>query len=210
MWKLIEEDGLKYFRLDFKNIVFLYSTRVGPELFLGRFKPIFLKQIHSSIIIDVDKEFSDTGDGLITSGDKPIGVKVADCLPVYLFNKDKIAILHCGWRSIAGGILGNVRKIMKDYQYVLGACIGPCCYEIKDDVASIFDKKFPGGLIKEKGRIFLDLKKTVFQELGADKIVADLNYCTCCNTDYFYSHRRGDKGRNYAVIFSLTFNQNRL
>lgn len=203
MWKLIKEPDVKYFQFIFKNRLFLYSTKWGTEKFLERFVPVMLNQIHSDIIIDIDKENNMVGDGLITSLNKAIGVKVADCLPVYLFNDEKIAVLHCGWRSIMGGIVKKVKVILQDYQYCLGAAIGPCCYEVKSDVVLPFSQKYPEAVVERGNRIFLNLKKAVIQELGADRCLANLDFCTLCNEEYFYSHRRGDKKRNYAVLTSV-------
>ncbi|MEO0129307.1 MAG: polyphenol oxidase family protein [candidate division WOR-3 bacterium] len=200
MWKLIKEPDLKYFKFIFEDKVFLYSTKFGTEKFLEKFKPIMLKQIHSDIIVDIDDEKKTTGDGLITSGNQCIGVKVADCLPVYLFSKNRIAILHCGWRSIIKGILKKAKDILIDYKYVLGASIGPCCYEIKSDLESLYQNHYSEALIKKNYKIYLNLKKAVIIELGEKNLVADLDYCTYCNTLYFYSHRRGDKARNYAAF----------
>jgi len=195
MWKLIEEPDVKYFQIIFDDKIFLYSTKIGAEKFLKKFSPIMLKQIHSNIIIDINKEQKIIGDGLITSGNKSIGVKVVDCLPVYLFNAEKIAILHCGWRSIIKGIVKKAQDILEDYKYCLGAGIGTCCYEVKSDVAELFYQRYPSAIKKKNNKIFLDLKKTVIQELGAERLFADLNYCTYCHTEYFYSYRRGNRKR---------------
>lgn len=203
MWKLIEKQNLKYFQLTFDNKLCLHSTKLKTEEFLKRFSPIMLKQIHSDIILDIDSENDGVGDGLVTSANKSIGVKIADCLPVYIFNDKKMAILHCGWRSIIKGILKNVKEIFKDYRYVLGACIGPCCYEIKFDVASLYHLKYQDSIIYRNNKIFLDLKKAVIIALGESNLLADLNYCTYCNSEYFFSHRRGDKEKNYAVLIKV-------
>ncbi|MCX7994162.1 MAG: polyphenol oxidase family protein [candidate division WOR-3 bacterium] len=199
MWQLIEDENLKYFRCEFENKIFLYSTKVGTQKFLYTFKPALLTQIHSDIIVDIDTDTKTTGDGLMTSS-KSIGVKVADCLPVYIFSQEKIMLLHCGWRSIIRGILAKALTIMREYKYVMGACIGPCCYEVKNDVARLFSEKYPEAVIRKYNKIYLDLKKAVLQELGKENLIAELNYCTYCNPDYFYSYRRGDRERNYAVF----------
>jgi YfiH family protein len=200
MWKLIEEPDLKYFQFNFEDKVFLYSTRYGTDKFLEKFKPVMLKQIHSDIIVDIDKEQKTTGDGLITSADKCIGVKIADCLPVYVFSKERIAILHCGWRSIIKGILKRGQEILGDYRYVLGAGIGACCYEVKSDVSALYYENYPEAVIEKNGKIYLDLKKAVITALGRKNFIADLDLCTFCNLEYFYSHRRGDNTRNYAAL----------
>lgn len=203
MWKLIEESGLKYFQFEFDNKVFLYSTKSGIDRFLEKYQPITLKQIHSAIIVDIDNESKVYGDGLVTSKNKPIGVKIADCLPVYIFSNNKIAVLHCGWRSIIKGILTEAVNILNDYQYVLGAGIGPCCYEVKSDVARLYAGRYSESLIHRDDKIFLDLKKTVIKELGSKNLIADLDYCTKCTQEYFYSYRRGDRERNYAILMRV-------
>ncbi len=201
MWQLIEEPGLRYFKFDFEDKQFLYSTIVGTEKFLERFAPVVLKQIHSSIVVNVDKEQAISGDGLMSNGLKPIGVKIADCLPVYLCDNEKIMVLHCGWRSIIKGIAKKAKGSLKGYKYCLGASIGSCCYEIKSDVAEVFHQQYPSTLIYKKNRIFLDLKSAVIEELGRESCIGNLDYCTYCHPEYFYSFRRGDKGkRNYAVL----------
>lgn len=208
MWKLIEQDGLKYFRFEDKEGVFLQSTRHGEEIFLEKFSPRFLKQVHSDIIIDIDavtagatdKAIREFGDGLLTGTRQAIGVKVADCLSVYLLSQERACILHCGWRSIIKGIAEKAKLSMGNYRYCFGACIGPCCYDIGKDVVEQFTKKYPQAVKYRNKKYFLDLKKAVAAELGVQCLVGSLDYCTKCNPDHFYSYRRGDKQRNYAVV----------
>ncbi|OGC42652.1 hypothetical protein A2Y85_01760 [candidate division WOR-3 bacterium RBG_13_43_14] len=191
-----------FYQLEIPGAIMMYSTKKGNALFNRRFKPIFQKQVHSHNITNIDENAPVTGDGLISSRkDVCLGLKVADCLPVFLFNEKKICAIHCGWRGIASGIADQAKRFMIDYQYVLGASIGPCCYEIKPDVEKIFADHDPGTIQKRNGRVFLDLKTAVIGVLGRDKLIADLPWCTKCRNDIFYSYRAGDKEhRNYAVI----------
>ena len=39
-------------------------------------------------------------------------------------------------------------------------------------------------------------------ELGERDKLASLDLCTKCHPEYFYSYRRGDKKRNYALIMN--------
>jgi hypothetical protein len=180
----------------------LYSTIHAPDEFLARFKPVVLKQVHSDIIVDVDREPAGVGDGLTTARKNVgLGIKAADCLPVYLFSAGRICVIHCGWRSIIKGIPRRAARLMGDFSYVLGACIGPCCYEIRDDVAELFARDLEPALDRRRGKIFLDLKKCLTMILGEEKFAASLDYCVKCHPELFFSNRGGDKGkRNYAVI----------
>lgn len=163
-------------------------------------EPIFLKQIHSASIIDVDAQTTLKGDGLTSARERALGIKVADCLPVYLFSPKRITLIHCGWRGIIAGIAKNAKKVMNDFSYVLGASIGPCCYEIKEDVAGLFKQNHNEALLVRNAKKYLDLKTAVIKDLGPERMLASLNLCTKCHPEFFYSHRRGDTQRNFALL----------
>ncbi len=201
-WKLISREDTRFYQLEASGAIMACSTRIGDAAFLKHFKPIFQKQVHSAIINDVDENAPTSGDGMISGlQDVCLGIKVADCLPVFIFNDRKICVIHCGWRGIAGGIAVTAKEMMIDYQYALGASIGPCCYEIRSDVANAFAAHAPGAVTKMGDRTFLDLKTAVINILGREKLIADLAMCTKCRNDIFFSCRAGDgENRNYAAM----------
>ncbi len=201
-WELIKDDNTEFFQFKSDNRLMLYSTKSNEERFLERFKSIFLKQIHSDIIIDVDKDSARVGDGLLTQrSNLALGVRIADCLPVYLFNETKICIIHCGWQGIIKGIAKRAKRFMDNYKYVLGASIGSCCYEVKEDIARLFTQQYENAVIRRNRKYFIDLKGAVIEDLGEEKLIASLDFCTKCHPAYFYSYRRGDKNkRDYAII----------
>ncbi|MBN2621099.1 polyphenol oxidase family protein [candidate division WOR-3 bacterium] len=179
-----------------------FSVGADQERCVKIYSPTFLKQIHSATIIDLDEDDSRIGDGLLTRDlKKTMGIKVADCLPVYMYNNTAMCIIHCGWRGILGGIARKARRIMRTYRYVLGACIGPECYEVKQDVTGRFTEEYPAAVKEHDGCYFLDLKKAVIQDLGQAALIADLDLCTKCHPEFFFSYRRGDREkRNYAIM----------
>jgi purine-nucleoside/S-methyl-5'-thioadenosine phosphorylase / adenosine deaminase len=193
---------MKYFEAEIEGCRLLNSTVSATDEFLDRWRPAIIKQIHSDIIVDLDRDPARIGDGLTTRrGNVGLAVKAADCLPVFLFSADRIAAIHCGWRSIIKGIVQKAAGLMGDYRYAFGASIGPCCYDVQADVADLFAGQFPDALELREGRNFLDLKKCARRILGEDRLAADLDLCVKCHPEYFFSHRRGDRGkRNYAVI----------
>jgi len=205
-WQLIEQENIKYFQFKWRNNLAIYSTRYGEDKFLRNLEPVFLKQIHSDIIINLDSSNNRIGDGLILQKKNIVpGLKIADCLPVYLFNDKKICIIHCGWKSIIKGIAKKAEELMGAYKYCLGASIGPCCYEVKQDVVDLFNKKYKNVIVLKDQKYFLDLKSAVIEDLGNKDLLASLDLCTKCHPEYFYSYRRGDdKKRNYAVIITGT------
>jgi YfiH family protein len=134
----------------------------------------------------------DHADGQLTSlAGLGLGVLVADCLPVALVAPGRAAMLHCGWRPLAAGI---VEKALASFDEPPVAAIGPgigsCCYEVGDEVLAEFADL--DGVAD--GRM-LDLRMVAHRKLEAAGVtrIEDVDLCTFCRPDLFFSHRR-DKG----------------
>ena len=65
-------------------------------------------------------------------------VFVADCLPVALSGPGGVAMLHCGWRGLAAGIVARGAEAVGATDAAIGPGIGPCCYEVGDEVLDAF------------------------------------------------------------------------
>ena len=203
-WQLITEDSSKFFQFRWKDNLAFYTTKGSEKFMFKKLNPHFLKQIHSVKIIDIDYSKRSTGDGLITKKKNcTLGVKIADCLPVYLFSDKKICIIHCGWRGVINGIAREAAKVLANYRYALGASIGPCCYQVREDVAELFAQKYHNAIHLKGNNYYLDLKAALTEDLGSENLVGSLSLCTHCHPEFFYSYRRGDeKKRNYAMMVS--------
>ncbi len=81
-------------------------------------------------------------------------VFVADCLPIAIAGPDGVAMLHGGWRGLAGGIVGDGAARVGGTAAAIGPGIGPCCYEVGEEVLAAFA---PLGDEVADGRM-LDLK----------------------------------------------------
>ena len=127
-------------------------------------------------------------------------VMVADCLPVALSGSRGVAMAHCGWRGLAGGIVELAVEEVEAEAAAIGPGIGPCCYQVGEEVLAEFDA-LPG---VAKGRM-LDLPavaRQLLERAGVASVeVADL--CTSSNPDLFYSHRRdGERtGRQAGLVW---------
>ena len=81
------------------------------------------------------------GDGLWTDEPgQPILAMTADCLPIALARsggEPAIAVLHAGWRGLLAGIVavGTERLGGGPLQAAVGPAIGPCCYEVGEEVS---------------------------------------------------------------------------
>lgn len=126
-------------------------------------------------------------------------VIVADCLPVALSDGGRVAIVHCGWRGLAGGILEKTLASFDEMpSAAIGPGIGPCCYEVGDDVRGRFEPRFADGRM-------LDLRAIVDAQLrtrGVER-VEHVDLCTSCRADLFFSHRRdaGVTGRQGGLVW---------
>jgi YfiH family protein len=140
-------------------------------------------------------------DGHVTSkaGLAPL-VFVADCLPIALAGPGGVAMLHGGWRGLAGGIVGRGVEAIGAVAAAIGPGIGPCCYEVGEEVLAAFT---PLGDGLAEGRM-LDLKAVaarLLERAGVDAI-EDSGLCTRCNQDLFFSHRGGgpSTGRQAGLV----------
>jgi YfiH family protein len=144
-------------------------------------------QVHGTQVV-VDGEGGEEADGQVTTlaGVAAI-VLVADCLPVALAGPDAAGVVHAGWRGLAGGVLeaGVAALGRGPVAAAIGAGIGPCCYEVGDDVRAVF----------ATGERTLDLKAVARARLQAAGVqeIHDCGLCTACDAQRFFSHRR-DRG----------------
>ena len=123
----------------------------------------------------------------------------ADCLPIALArangSKPALSVIHAGWRGLLAGIVAEGAKTLGGGKLTaaIGPGIGPCCYEVGQDVREPFRAAFGDGVVTD-GR--LDLWSAAEQALraaGCDE-VERTDLCTYCHPELFFSHRR-DRGR---------------
>jgi YfiH family protein len=117
-------------------------------------------------------------------------VLTADCMPVALGARGAVAALHAGWRGLAGGVLEEgVRALREvggdgDIIAVIGPCAGPCCYEVGEEVHAAF----AGAHRHDR---LIDLRAIAHEKLFEAGVaqVLDAEACTICD-ERFFSHRR--------------------
>jgi copper oxidase (laccase) domain-containing protein len=112
-------------------------------------------------------------------------------------------MLHCGWRGLAGGIVERGVAEVDAQAAVIGPGIGPCCYEVGDEVRDAFASLGAG---TASGRM-LDLREAarrLLAEAGLERVeISDL--CTSCHPELFFSHRRdrGRTGRQAGLVWGV-------
>jgi YfiH family protein len=132
----------------------------------------------------------------------------ADCMPIALARTDgerpAVGILHAGWRGLLAGIVAaGVRAVgSRMLAAAIGPSIGPCCYEVGEEVATPFREAFGDDVVRD-GRLDLwTSAERALRAAGVDRVDrADI--CTSCNADRFFSHRRdhGRTGRQGVIAY---------
>jgi purine-nucleoside/S-methyl-5'-thioadenosine phosphorylase / adenosine deaminase len=127
-------------------------------------------------------------------------VMVADCLPVAMVGPGGVAMAHCGWRGLAGGIVGKAAEAVDAKAAAIGPGIGPCCYEVGEEVLAEF-ADLDG--VAEGRMLDLPAVASALLERAGVGVSESADLCTSCNPELFYSHRRdGERtGRQAGLVW---------
>ena len=190
--------------------------RLGEMISCDRF--VLGNQQHTDNILHVDGSYAKrdvfdpvdyVADGLITrEPELALVVFTADCVPVLLQGPGVVAAVHAGWRGTAKGIAAKAAREMgcapEEIRAYIGPCIGPCCYEVGEEVRSAMrecmgreaEAFFHGRNIDLKG-----LNRRQLELAGVRQI--DVSpACTYCSHEQYWSHRYtgGLRGTQAGVI----------
>ena len=178
-------------------------------------------------------------DGQITNRpDVVLYVLGADCVPVFIVDTEKrvVSAVHAGWKGtvndIAGAAIEKMKSefgtCLKDIKAVIGPSICQDCYEVSEDVADVFIKKYyvasdsfydlnlrgtdivrpASGDFKDNptGKYYLNLweaNRVNLIKAGVPESNIEISgLCTRCHPDMFFSHRAhgNDRGVNIGFI----------
>ena len=172
------------------------------------------EQVHSTVV-----EFArfpgmyPAADGLVTTNSNILlTLKVADCVPVYLYEprKNMIGLVHSGWRGTVGKIVPNAIQLMQkngaetgEIRCFLGPAIGICCYEVGVEVAHKFDNEAKMKLEDRKWKV--GLHDQISLQLASSGIpeenIQTSDMCTYESQDCHSYRRDGENaGRMFAFL----------
>lgn len=182
-------------------------------------------QVHGAAVVNV-REGDDVravraieADALVSaSPGVPLGVRVADCVPILLFepNSGAVAAIHAGWRGVVAGVveagIDALQRISgfgpNDVVAAVFPHIGRCCFEVGPEVARALLEVSPKPDVVDSthARPHVDLSALVRailieQGLAGDHVEA-VPGCTRCEPHAFFSFRRdgAHSGRHVAAI----------
>jgi polyphenol oxidase len=143
-------------------------------------------------------------DGLWTTRPRQAMMLVtADCFPVAVAHTNgepALAVLHVGWKGLLTGIAENGASALRadgqrtgTFCAAIGPGIGPCCYEVGEEVAAPFRDRFGDDVVHGRNLDLAEATARALAEAGCETVWRS-NLCTSCEEDTFFSHRR-DRGR---------------
>jgi hypothetical protein len=148
------------------------------------------------------------GDGLWT--DEP-GIPMlalgADCALIAMArtngSEPALAVLHAGWRGLIDGIVESAAEILgPDFAAVIGPAIGPCCYEVGEEVAGPFQARFGQEIVIHRKLDLWSAAEQAARAAGA-ATVDRVDLCTRCRDDLFFSERRTGRPRGTQGVLGL-------
>ena len=172
------------------------------------------EQVHSTVVefAKLPGIYPDV-DGLVTTNSNILlTLKVADCVPVFLYEPLKriIGLVHSGWRGTVENIVSNTIKLMQkngaesqDIRCFLGPAIGKCCYEVDLEVSRNINDEAKEKMDYEKWKVDLHGQiRYQLTELGVPtNSIGASNICTYESPEcHSYRRDRENAGRMYAFL----------
>lgn len=164
------------------------------------------RQIHGADLLQVtsnDPTVAGEADVLATS--EPgvvVGILTADCTPVIVVGRDRVAIAHAGWRGLVAGVVGVAVEAVGDVRAAwVGPSIHACCYEVGPEVIEAFRSR--GLPVAGPDRVDPGRAATfALHRAGVQRVASSID-CTSCDRRYFSYRRDGRTGRQGAFAALL-------
>jgi len=186
------------------------NRRRAVRLVGGDQEPVWGQLIHGTNVVWLEAATEPgpgpVADGLLTTvPNLTIAMTFADCVPIWLYHRGQRAggMLHAGWRgtvnNIAGAGIAALRQRDADasgVQAVIGPSIGPCCYEVGDEVVHAVNRLDLGpGLVTARHLDLWETNRRLLLRAGVPAAnITVTKVCTACRADLLFSHR-GEAGR---------------
>ncbi len=199
-----------------------YEDNLARFAAAARFDPRALRQtrqVHGARVIDAAGYAPgalEEADALVCGGASVVGVRVADCVPILVAERTtrRVAAIHAGWRgAVAGVIAAGIQALHAPpgarVIAAIGPCIGPCCFEVGNDVADSIARAAGDDAVVARTsgeKSFVDLRRAtrlMLVRAGVSNVaIEDVAGCTRCEKDLFFSYRRegAGGGRHLAAI----------
>jgi copper oxidase (laccase) domain-containing protein len=133
------------------------------------------------------------------------GVLTADCVPIIVRGDEGYALIHAGWRGLAGGVIAAaMRYVGHPREALIFACAGSLRYEVGSDVieaigGSAVFREFP----ESPEKYLLDTVATSIRQLSAFAPGIPTHAAAICTISdaRFHSHRRDAERAGRCMTF---------
>ncbi|MBI4347036.1 MAG: polyphenol oxidase family protein [Elusimicrobia bacterium] len=181
-------------------------------------EPLILNQVHGTAIHDTASVSASAdgarlqGDGWITAQNVVAAVYIADCLPIFVWDRQGTAagVFHAGWRGLAAGMPRAAVRAFRRFGVGperLSAAVGPhagaCCYAVGPEVAEKFR---PGAAKDGKLDLGLEARRQLEESHVAPAEISVSDACTVCSPQEFFSYRREKLDQRLLAFISLPEN----
>ena len=152
-------------------------------------------QVHGATVTRAEPgDRGSDADGLWTDeAGVPMLAFTADCLPIVLARVNGspgLALLHAGRLGLLDGLVeAGVATLRGRLTAVIGPGIGPCCYEVGEEVAAPYRARFGADIMRGRNLDLWTAAERVLRSAGVET-VERLDLCTACDAEQFFSHRR--------------------
>jgi YfiH family protein len=193
------------------------KRRAAADL-LGVAEPLFLKQVHGTVIHRAARSAQGLdGDGwTLGSGDEEgicVGVYVADCVPLYLWSDDgKYAgVFHAGWKGMAAGMPTKAVEALAErgarpesLRAAFGPHIGVDVYKVGPELGKSFPaSSFSSRADGEHLDLHADARRQLKKSGLHDDSIGPVPPCTATQPDDFFSFRRDKQDARMLAVISL-------
>ncbi|HEV2857573.1 MAG TPA: polyphenol oxidase family protein [Solirubrobacterales bacterium] len=177
--------------------------RLASALGLESEQVVFALQVHGTRLIGhpCDQATPEADGHVVTKPGLAPMVLAADCLPVVLYGPGGLAMVHAGWRGLAGGIVEAAAEAVDARAAAIGPGIGPCCYEVGEEVLGAF-ADLGDGIAAGRMLDLPEVARRLLTEAGVEGIQS-AGLCTSCEPALFFSHRRDRRrtGRQAGIAW---------
>lgn len=180
----------------------VYSERPSFDLYE-------VDQVHGAIVLK-DQSLTNAkneADGILSKElKKPLAIKTADCLPIFVLGKSGVALLHAGWRGVHQKISVSKELLeIEPYYFYIGPFIQALHFEVGED----FRENFPHSeyfIKNDSGRLCFDLGKETFDQIKSSYPNVEVEVCSISTfaQEEFHSYREnGTAQRNWNILSKI-------
>lgn len=192
----------------------LANRRVVNEVIDGTVGWSTVRQVHGARVVRADPAPAPGGhpdprpeaDALWTDDpERTLAVFSADCVLLLLVGPGRIGLAHAGWRGLAAGVVERATEAVGARSAFAGPAIGPCCFEVGEEVREVFAERFGSHVLVGPDRVDLWAAAETAARRSGVEVVPTARICTSCQPELFFSHRRdgGETGRQ-GLVAALT------